>query len=154
MGTFSIRVVFTLIINSGMSVWRWIFKPISMNAVKDRDFPVCYLFTCCLEFVWMYVHQRAFFEQLQLCFHVVYPFWLFVMMLPFPYFAQKSFCLSRIRLLLWLRLFSSLLVVEYFSLFWTDLLWLNYLASSQYLFSLPSFTSIFDWFPESFFFEF
>ena len=65
------------------------------------------------------------------------------MIFPFPYFAPKSSCLSCIQLLIWLRPFSHKLLIEYFSLFWNVLFRLYCLVLSRYLFSLPSFASIF-----------
>ena len=73
-----------------------ILKPKSVYAILARGFPVWYFFKCCLEPVEVYVHLRAFFVNLRLCFHVAYPFVFFVIIFPFPYFAPKSFCLSRI----------------------------------------------------------
>ena len=53
--------------------------------------PGFFLFAIFLSVVFCpYVHLKAFFEDLQPCFHVVYPFSIFVMIFPFPYFAPKS----------------------------------------------------------------
>ena len=117
-GSFWIRVVFSLAICSGPQfsvciysfqsqdcrVLKLIFKPKSVYAIKARVFRVCYLFKYCLEPVGMYVHLSAFFEQLQLSFQV-YLFGFLVMIFPFSYVALKPSCLSRIRLLTWLRPF-------------------------------------------------
>ena len=65
------------------------------------------------------------------------------MIFPFPYFTAKSFYLVRIWLLVWLRPFFPYLWVEFFSLFWKVLFCLYCLVLSWYLFSLPSFASIF-----------
>ena len=56
-------------------------------------FLACYLFQRSLEPVGQFVYLRAFFEHLQLCFYVVYPFGFFIIIFSFSYFAPKSFCL-------------------------------------------------------------
>ena len=90
------------------AIWAWVF-------------PVCYLFKCCLEPVGLYVHLRAFFEHSQLCVSMLFILSAFVYDLSVHIFCTKSFCLSRIRLLIWFRPFSRLLLVEYFSLLWNIL---------------------------------
>ena len=116
-GSFWISVVFPLVLHLGISFFcMHLFISvaslscmgvnfINQNPCKARGFPVGYLLKCCIEPVAVYVHLRAFLKHSQLCFCVVYPFDLFVMIFPFPYFAPKSSGLSRIQLSIWLHPF-------------------------------------------------
>ena len=69
--------------------WRGIFKPKSQYAISGRGCPVWYFLKCRLEWVEVYFHLRAFFEYLQPCFLVVYPFGFFVVIFSFPHIAPK-----------------------------------------------------------------
>ena len=82
-------------------------KPKSMYTTEARGFPVWYFVL--IECVSVYVHLRTFFEHSQLCFHVVYPFSLFIMIFPFLYLAPKSSGLFPIWLLVCLHSFSPYL---------------------------------------------
>ena len=114
-----------------------------MYATKAGSWPVYYLFKCCLLPVGVYVQLRSFFEPLQLCFHVV-SIWSIFMVFPFPYFTPKSFGLTRIRLFIWLytlplivgrTFFVVLELPVFFRLF-------GFVSVS---FSHPSMASIFGW---------
>ena len=108
-----------------------------------QGFPSFISFKCCLECVEVYFSLRAFFEHLQFCFDVVYPFGFFVIIFTFPYFA--------------LNLFASLAsgcrydfahspptcCWNFISLFWKILIYLYCLVLSRYLFRLSSSASIF-----------
>ena len=99
-----------------------------------------------------YVHLRAFFLRSQLCFHVVYPFGIFVMIFPFTYLAQKSSCLFRIQLLVCHRPFTPYFRI-FFRCFGTSCFFMYCLVLSRYLFSLPSFAIIFCLVSSSFIFR-
>ena len=111
-----------------------------MYAIEAGGFPVCYYFQCCLEPVGEYVHLTAFFDHSQLCFHVVYPFDIFVMIFPFPYFTRKSSCLLVVDIA---SPILPLIVGRIFSLLWNFLFCLNRLVLSPYLLSFPSFAGVF-----------
>ena len=158
-GSFWIRVVFTLVIHTGISVFcMYLFILVaSLSCVKVNFlsqnqwmssrpgiFQFDRFFKCCLDRFGVYVYPRAFFEHSQLCFHVIYTFPLFVMMFPFPYFLQNLLPLSR----LFVGMASPILplnVSRFVSLFWNVLFCLYCLILSRYLFSLLYFTSIFCW---------
>ena len=65
----------------------------------------------------------------------------------FPYFTLKSFSFFCIRLLVFVRVISSNLLVEFLSWFW-NVLFLYCFTLYRYLFNLPSFASTF-WFISS-----
>ena len=67
-----------------------------IRAIKVSGFPFCYIFKCCLQPVGVYVHWGTFFENLQLCFHVVYPYGFFCDDLSAPIFCSKILPLSHL----------------------------------------------------------
>ena len=140
---FWIWVVIHFVIHSGISVfYLHLFISIASLSCIVMNFKtniyVCHLgqgFERSLESIGVYIHLGAFFEHLPLCFHAVYSFDFCLMIFAFPYIAVKSFCNSRIQLLIWLHPFSPYLLVEGFSLFW-NVMFCLFLVLCQFIFSL------------------
>ena len=129
-----IRVVFSLVTNSGMSASSW-----EVNfSIMFWSFPIC-----CYEWIEMYFCLRVFFQSLQLFSHFLNLFGFSVMISTFTYFVPKLFCFPCIRLLVYLRVFSPYLLVEFSIVVLECPVCLYCLILSRYLFSLPSFTSTF-----------
>ena len=87
-----------------------------MYATKIWSFPFWYFLEYRSKWINVYIRLKAFFEILQLFFHVVYPFGFF-MIVQIPYFAPKSFSLPFIPLLDCPRNFSYFLIEIFFRCF-------------------------------------
>ena len=85
----SIQVCLLLLsISTPYPSWREVYAIIAWN------FLIWYYFECCCKWIDAHSCLRAFFESLQLFFHVVYPFGFSIMILSVPIFCSKIVLIS------------------------------------------------------------
>ena len=113
-----------------------------VHAIEARGFPVWYFLSVAVS-TSRCISTLGLSSSIQnsVCTLIIHS--TFFMIFPCTYFAPKSFCLVRIRLLLCLRPSPPPLVGRIFSLFWKVLFCPYYLVLYRYLFLLPSFASSF-----------
>ena len=158
-GTFWIKVVFPLVIYSGISVFSMhLFISVAsvscmeVNVLKQNPCmpyrPGVFLFDVfkwCLERVEVYFHPWTFFEHSDPNFHAVYPFGFFCYDLSVPLFSSRVFLILSHLFVGKSSPIPPLIVARFFPLFSYVLFYLYYLVLSRYIFSLLSIARIFGW---------
>ena len=122
-------------------VWRWIFKPKSVYAIKAWSFPVLYFLSVALS-PSECMFTKGISSSIRNCFPIIYPFG-FCYDLSVPIFCSKFFLPPSHPVLGMTSPILPLIVDRIFSLIWNVLFYLYCFVLSLYLFSIPSFTSIF-----------